>query len=239
MKNFCFTIACVRRFHEIHVLYQIPMTEREETLSEERASSITHGLGILFSLVVIPILIFAAYEKSVASTIWAVAVFGFGLLMVYTSSTLYHAARETRTKHLLRIWDHISIFVLIAGTYTPMVIKYTDRATCIVFLTVMWTIVIAGSCMKIFYTGKNKVFSVSLYLALGWMALFIIKPLAANMPLPVMGWAVAGGLAYTLGVVFYLWKNLQYHHAVWHLFVLTGSVTHFFAVYNSIPINIK
>ena len=82
-------------------------------------------------------------------------------------------------------------------------------------------------------------FSVSLYLAMGWMALFIIKPLSVNMPLPVMGWALAGGLAYTLGVVFYLWKKLLYHHAVWHLFVLAGTVTHFFAVYNSIPINIK
>ncbi len=215
------------------------MTEREETLSEERASSITHGIGIVFSLAVIPFMIMAAREKSVASMVWAVSVFGFGMLMVYTSSTLYHAAREARTKHLLRIWDHISIFVLIAGTYTPMVIKYTDRVTSIVFLSIMWAIVLAGSLMKIFYTGKNKVFSVSLYLAMGWMALFIIKPLSVNMPLPVMGWALAGGLAYTLGVVFYLWKKLLYHHAVWHLFVLAGTVTHFFAVYNSIPINIK
>ena len=215
------------------------MTERDESLNEEKASSITHGLGILFSLVAIPYLILAAHEKSAAATVWAVSVFGFGLLMVYTSSTLYHAARQIHTKHIFRIWDHISIFILIAGTYTPMVIIYTDRLTCIIFLSIMWSIVIAGSCMKIFYTGKNKVFSVCLYLALGWMALFIIKPLYANMPLPVMAWAVAGGLAYTFGVIFYLWKNLQYHHAIWHLFVLTGSITHFFAVYNSIPINIK
>ena len=171
--------------------------------------------------------------------VWAVVIFGFGMLMVYSSSTLYHYAKDPRIKSMLRVWDHISIFLLIAGTYTPMVIKYTDPKTSIIFLSAMWTVVVLGSILKIFFTGKYNILSVIVYLLMGWMAVFIFKPILANVPTQVLYLLAAGGMAYVFGVVFYLWHKLQYHHAVWHVFVLTGTITHFFAVYNSIPINIK
>jgi hemolysin III len=215
------------------------MAERVQTMQEEVANTITHGLGVLFCLVAIPFMILLAFEKTNASMVWAVSIFGFGMLTVYLSSTLYHAAKHANTKRLLRIWDHISIFMLIAGTYTPVIVKFTDRPTAVMFLSILWTIVALGSFMKLFFTGKYKIVSVLLYVGMGWMAVFIIKPLLANIPPQIFWWIIAGGMAYMVGVIFYLWKSLRYHHAVWHVFVLAGTVTHFFAVYNSIPINIK
>ncbi len=213
---------------------------REQTLSEEKINSITHAVGIVFALIAIPFMIVYAAEKSNASTIWGVSVFGFAMLMVYAASTVYHATRQnTRAKRTLRVWDHISIFVMIGGSYTPLVIKYTDSLTCLVFLSVMWSIVALGSFLKIFYTGKYLLIEVILYIAQGWMIVFIIKPIIANMPSEILTYIIVSGLFYMAGVVFYLWKKLNYHHAVWHVFVLAGTVTHFFAVYNSIPINIK
>lgn len=213
---------------------------REQTLSEEKANYITHAIGIAFSVIAIPVMIIYAVEKSTASTIWGVSVFGFAMLMVYIASTIYHAVQQnTRRKRILRIFDHIGIFVMIGGSYTPLVIKYTDTATATVFLGSMWGIIALGSVLKLFYTGKYVLLEVLLYLALGWMVVFIINPLVANIPSQIFTYIVAGGLLYSVGVVFYLWKNLEYHHAVWHVFVLAGTVTHFFAVYNSIPINIK
>ena len=215
------------------------MARRIQSLQEEIANALTHGLGIVFCLVAIPVMVLCAMQTSNAAMVWAVGIFGFGMLMVYSSSTLYHYAKNAETKRVLRIWDHISIFILIAGSYTPLVIKYTDFKTSVVFLSVMWSIVALGTLMKIFFTGRFNLLSTILYLAMGWMAVFIIKPITANMPPQVFYLVIATGLAYTVGVIFYLWHKLQYHHAIWHLFVLTGTVTHFFAVYNSIPINIK
>lgn len=215
------------------------MPEHQQSLKEEVANTITHGLGVLFCIVAIPFIIASALANGSATTLWAVAIFCFGMGMVYLSSTLFHAIQHKPAKRLLQIWDHISIFMLIAGTYTPMVLKYTQRDTAFIFLSAMWAIVAVGSFIKIFFTGKYEIVSVSLYVVMGWMAVFISRPLMANMPAQIFWCLVAGGLAYTLGIVFFLWKRLMYSHAIWHIFVLTGTVTHFFAVYNSITINIK
>ena len=216
------------------------MKRREQTLSEEKANYITHALGILFSAIAIPFLILYAMPRSTVSTIWGVCVFSFALLMVYSASTIYHAVKQnTDTKRMLRILDHISIFVMIGGSYTPLVLIYTEPKTAFVFLSILWSLIALGSILKIFYTGKYLLIEVFLYLALGWMIVFIIKPLIANMPAEIFYFVLVSGIFYSIGVVFYLWKNLNYHHAVWHVFVLAGTVTHFFAVYNSIPINIK
>lgn len=215
-------------------------TRREQTLSEERANYITHAFGILFSLIAIPVLLIYAAQKSSASTVWGVAVFSFGMLMVYMASTIYHAVKQnTKAKRVLRIFDHIGIFVMIGGSYTPLVIKYTDTNTATLFLGTMWSIILFGSLLKIFYTGKYLLLEVGIYLSLGWMIVFIIKPLIANMPSQIFLFILVSGIFYSIGVVFYLWKKLNYHHAVWHVFVLAGTITHFFAVYNSIPLNIK
>ena len=215
------------------------MSRREQTNQEEVANSITHALGIVFCLVGIPFLVMDAFKSGNMAMVWAVSIFGFGMLMVYFSSTLYHLARNPHVKRTLRIWDHFSIYLLIAGTYTPMVVKYADHKTAIIFLSFLWSLVAVGAAMKIFFTGKYNLVSTGLYVAMGWMAVLIIKPLASHMPNDVLYWIIVGGLSYTIGVVFYAWRKLQYGHAVWHLFVLTGTITHFFAVYNSIPVNIQ
>src|SRR5688572_10269834 len=123
---------------------------REQTLSEEKANYITHGLGILFSIVAVPLMVFYALEQKSVSTIWGVAVFGFAMLMVYSMSTIYHAVQQKDLKRVLRIWDHISIFIMIGGSYTPFVIKYTDSHTATIFLITMWSIIAAGSILKVF-----------------------------------------------------------------------------------------
>jgi hemolysin III len=216
------------------------MKRREQTLNEEKANYITHGLGVLFALITIPILIVSALNKSTYPTVWGVSVYSFSMLMVYTASTVYHAVKQnTNAKRILRIWDHIGIFVMIGGSYTPLVIKYTPTQTATIFLSVMWSVIVLGSLLKIFFTGKYTLMEVAIYLALGWMAVFIIKPLIANVPAQIFIYILTSGIFYSIGVVFYLWKKLNYHHAVWHLFVLAGTLAHFFAVYNSIPINIK
>lgn len=213
---------------------------REQTISEEKANYITHAFGILFALIAIPVLILYALEKSNASTVWGVTVFSFGMLMVYLASTIYHAVKQnTKTKRILRIFDHIGIFVMIGGSYTPLVLKYTDTSTSSTFLTVLWSLILLGSILKVFFTGKHVLLEVGIYLALGWMIVFIIKPLIANMPSHIFLFVLVSGIFYSIGVVFYLWKKLNYHHAIWHVFVLAGTVTHFFAVYNSIPLHIK
>ncbi len=213
------------------------MNEPIVTIRQEIASSLTHAAGILFCLIGIPVLLFSASAQGTAITLWSVAIFGFGMLTVYMSSTLYHAIQHKRAKRILRVWDHISIFFLIAGSYTPIITKYTPPHTAFLFLSVMWGIVGVGVVQKIFFTGRFEALSVFLYLGMGWMAVFILKPLLHNMPLEIFWWMLAGGLCYTFGIIFYIWKRLHYHHAIWHVFVLGGTVFHYFAVLFSIPVH--
>ena len=213
---------------------------RDQTLKEETANWITHALGIVFSVITIPFMMVSAIQHSTASTVWGVSVFGFAMLMVYMASTIYHAAKpNTKAKRVLRISDHIGIFVMIAGSYSPLVIKYIDTLTATLFLSIMWGIVVLGSILKIFFTGKYVLLEVIIYIVMGCMLVFIIKPLVANIPTKIFTYIVAGGIFYGVGVAFYLWKKLSYHHAVWHVFVLAGTVTHFVAIYKSIPVQIK
>lgn len=214
-------------------------TEIPDSPEEEVANAATHGLGILVSLISIPFVVYSALRYSDSTYIWAIAAYGIGLLMVYTSSTLYHLAKDKDTKRRMRIFDHVSIFFLIAGTHTPIVIKYLPAKTAAIFLGIMWSIVAIGSVLKIFFTGRFEWVSLGLYLLLGWMAVFIIKPLVTNMPSEIFWWILGGGLAYTSGIIFYRWEKLKYHHAIWHCFVLGGSIAHFVAVYLSIPVTVK
>lgn len=181
-----------------------------------------------------------AAQKSGASTIWGVCIFGFAMFTVYLASTIYHAtAPNTEAKRKLRIFDHIGIFLMIGGSYTPLVIKYIDTTTASWFLGTMWLIILLGSILKIYHTGKHVLLEVVIYIALSLMLVFIIKPLVANIPSEIFTYIWAGGLFYGVGVAFYLWKKLSYHHAVWHVFVLAGTVTHFVAIYKSIPVMVR
>lgn len=216
------------------------MADRIQSQKEEKVNVITHSIGIAFTLIAMPFLITYAIKHGTIQNVWAVSIFGFGMLMVYLSSTIYHAATHPGTKRVLRIWDHISIFLMIGGTYTAIIQKFTDRPTATIFLSIMWSIIALGSFLKLFFTGKFKVIELLLYIGLGWMAVFIIKPLTANIPLEVFWWILAGGCCYMFGIIFYVWKKLQYHHAVWHCFVLAGTVTHYVAVYKGtvLPVQI-
>ncbi|MBL0310236.1 MAG: hemolysin III family protein [Bacteroidetes bacterium] len=214
------------------------MGEYQPTPSEEKLNTATHGLGFLIGLVLIPLLIIRAYEFASPAMFWGTVLFGFGWLMMYLASTLYHVVKEGKLKHIFRIWDHVSIFVLTAATYTPLVIKYVETTTAIIFLSIMWFIVLLGGFLKIFYVGRFEIISLILYLSFGWMAVFIIKPIMNNMPLEIFWWVLSGGVVYTAGVAFYAWEKLPYHHGIWHCFVLGGTILHFVAIYKSLLLKI-
>lgn len=214
------------------------MAKYQQSSREEKLNTATHGLGFVLGLIAVPVLILRANRYAEGYMYWGTVVFGVGWLMMYLASTLYHFVEEGKAKRVFRIWDHVSIFVLTAATYTPLVIKYVAPATTLWFLSAMWLIVIVGSMLKIFFTGRFDILSVILYLCFGWMAVFIVKPIMTNMPLEIFWWVLGGGVVYTMGVVFYVWEKLPYHHGIWHCFVLGGTILHFMAIYKSLPLRI-
>ena len=197
----------------------------------ERANSLTHGLGLLFGLIFIPFLIWTAVASQKPSAIIGTSAFGLGFLLVYTFSTLYHSFHRPEIKRVFRILDHISIYFLIAGSYTPFVLTYLYNTTGLTLLSVLWGLTIIGTFFKLFFTGRYEKLSVAVYLIMGWMIVFIAKPVYYNLPLDCILMIAAGGAFYTIGVVFYRWEKLPYHHAIWHLFVLGGSICHYIAVW--------
>lgn len=207
--------------------------KRPQSLKEERLNAFTHGIGILFCLIATPIILVGVYDENKLSYFYSVLAFGVGMLLVYTFSTLYHAVKKEKAKDVLQIADHISIYFLIAGTYTPLMVRYLESETAFIFLTIMWSIVAVGVVFKIFFTKRFKYLSVILYLLLGYMIVFVLKPLLQNIPLTVLWWIIAGGFSYTTGVYFYMKDHKIYYHAVWHLFVLFGTLAHFVSVWIS------
>jgi hemolysin III len=205
-----------------------------QSRQEELANTATHAIGVILILLFFPLLIKGALDRGATSMIWALGVFGFGMLMAYLASTLYHLVDHPQIKSKMRVWDHIGIFLLIGGTYTPVVCRYTDTHTAMIFLSVMWSLIVVGSVLKVFFTGRYDRLSTVIYLFLGWMVVFIIRPVRDNMPFEIFMWILAGGLAYTLGVIFYKWRSLKYQHSIWHLFVLAGTALQFVAVYKSL-----
>lgn len=200
------------------------------TFREELANSLTHGFGVLFGLVAVPALVSFAAMKEDQRYIWGVAIFCATLLMVYLFSTLYHSITHPSIKRVMRIMDHISIYFLIAGTYTPFLLIYVSSPAAGWYLALMWGIALAGTCFKIFLTGKLEILSTLSYLAMGWMVVFIGQPILSGLSTEGLTWLIVGGGAYSLGVIFYVWQKIPYNHAIWHLFVLTGSISHYVAV---------
>lgn len=207
--------------------------KRPQTPSEEKMNALTHGFGLLLSIILFPILINQLDWKGSWMNIVGILLFFFGAVLLYSSSTIYHLAKEPKFKKKMRVADHISIFFLIGGTYAAVVQRYVPKETAIWFMALMWGIILVGAILKIFFTGKYQWVSVILYLFLGWMAVFIYKPLYENMTWQVFQWLLYGGLAYTLGVIFYKNQKLMYSHAIWHLFVLAGTICHYIGVYKS------
>jgi hemolysin III len=158
------------------------------------------------------------------------SIYGATLVILYISSTLYHSFRSPRVKHIFRIFDHAAIYLLIAGTYTPFLLITIRGPWGWSLFGVAWGIAILGVVQASLALDKLKIFSLIAYLALGWLIVIVFKPLVANLPLGGLAWLIGGGLFYTVGVIFYVGKRIPFNHAVWHLFVLGGSISHFFAM---------
>ena len=200
------------------------------TPAEEWANSITHGIGVVLSVIGLPVLILSALTRGEVSLVAGSSIFGGSLVIMYAVSTLYHSFRKPRLKHILRIIDHSAIYLLIAGTYTPFVLLYFDGGWVWTLLCLEWGIAVVGIVFKLFFTGRFGVASTVVYMVMGWLAVVGLKPLLAAAPLGCVAWIAAGGLLYTGGVVFYAWRRLPFNHAIWHVFVLGGSVCHYLAL---------
>ncbi|KEO71949.1 hemolysin III [Anditalea andensis] len=204
--------------------------ERKQTLQEEFANSITHGFGILFSVVAIALLVTFSVLNGTAVYVFSSCVFGSSIMLLYTFSTLYHAVQSPVVKPLLRTFDHISIYFLIAGTYTPFLLIALGGTLGWIYFGVIWCLTLIGVVYKVFYTHKFSRLSLILYLSMGWLAVFFIQPLVQRLGLIEMVLIVAGGIFYTVGIVFYINKKMKFAHTIWHLFVLLGTITHFIAI---------
>ncbi len=201
------------------------------TPREELANSLTHGLGAVLSGAGLVLLVFKSAHYGDAWHIVSTAIFSASLVLLYSASTLYHSFRSERTKQVLQKFDHAAIFLLIAGTYTPFVLVTLRGPWGWSLFGVVWGLAIIGVTLKFWFAGRFRLASTLIYLAMGWLVLVAIKPLLATLPAGGIKLLLAGGLCYTGGAAFYLWKRQPYHHAVWHLFVLAGSACHWAAVF--------
>ncbi|MEZ5002596.1 MAG: hemolysin III family protein [Chitinophagales bacterium] len=215
------------------------MSSNTKTLSavelrKEIANSITHGIGLLFGIVAMPILIAVAASSGNVKGMVGAGIYGFSFLMVFGFSTLYHSIKHPTVKRVLQTIDHISIYFLIAGSYTPFILAYMYNGMGFTLLSILWGLTFIGIFYKIFFLGRFKIVSTVIYLIMGWMLLVVLKPFIADMDTSTIVLLTTGGGLYTLGVVFFLWKKLTYHHAIWHVFVLAAAVCHFVAVLTSL-----
>ena len=206
------------------------MSERPQSLGEEIANSVSHGLALVAAIVGAPFLIVAARDFGAANVVGA-SVFAATMILLYLASTLYHAIRPGRLKQVFRKLDHSAIYFFIAGSYTPFALGALGGPWGWTLFGVVWTLAIAGTALKIFNRLSHPWLSTGLYLVMGWLVLVAAVPLAERVPGPGIALLVAGGIAYTVGVAFYvLDARLRYAHAIWHGFVATGTGFHFFAV---------
>ncbi|MCL2284014.1 MAG: hemolysin III family protein [Fibromonadales bacterium] len=199
-------------------------------LKREMANALTHGIGILFGVAGIPVLSAIGAKTGNVPGIVGATIYSFGFLMLFTFSTLYHSTQNQEAKKILRKCDHISIYFLIAGTYTPFLLVYMLNAFGITLLSIQWSLVLLGIIFKVFFTGKWKVVSTLIYIAMGWLLLVGGKHFFVTLHTSVLVLLLVGGGLYTLGCIFYLNRKIYHHHAIWHLFVLSAAVCHYVAV---------
>ncbi|MFR7963045.1 MAG: PAQR family membrane homeostasis protein TrhA [Alphaproteobacteria bacterium] len=205
--------------------------KRPYTVREEIWSSLIHGIGIALSLAGLIVLVTLAAQNGNVWVVVSTAIFGVSMVVLYTASTLYHAIPNPEIKLKLKKFDHISIYYLIAGTYTPFMLVNMRGSVGWTVFGIIWGLALIGTVLKLCTQGSGtKAWSIGLYLLMGWLVVFASKQLAARLPDIGLTFLVLGGLFYTLGIFFYVWKSRQYTHAVWHFFVLSGTVMHFFAV---------
>lgn len=192
---------------------------------------ISHGLGLFGFILSVPMLLIRASTIHNTWYFTGSLIFGLSLLMVYTSSTLYHSYYKAFVRKRLRVFDHISIYFLITGSFTPFILVHLQTSRGWLIFGILWSMVLIGGVFKFFFAHKYNLIATLAYVGMGCMAFFIINPLFAALSSRSASWLTIGGLSYLIGVVFYLWKKLKYSHFIWHLFVLFGSVSHFLAVW--------
>ena len=208
----------------------ITPTERELSLSEEVANSISHGLGLLLAIAAVPVLVLAATRAGSGHSLVGVSVFGGTMVILYLASTLYHSLTHEAAKRLFRLFDHAAIFLLIAGTYTPFALGVLRGPWGWSLLAAIWTLAFVGITLKIRKRTRDSRISIVLYVIMGWLAVVAVKPIVMLIPVPGVLLILAGGLAYTGGLAFFAAQRLRYNHFIWHLFVIAGTTCHFFAV---------
>ena len=206
------------------------ITDKRYPFVEEMANSITHGVGIILAIAGLGVLTASASVSGNVRHMVAVSIFGGMLVLMYTASTLYHSVRNLRAKAVLQVFDHCAIFLLIAGTYTPLTLVTLYGPWGWSLFGVVWGLALFGIVVELTPLCRYRALSLGLYLGMGWAVVVAIRPMLAGLAPGGMFLLLAGGLSYTIGISFYLLRKLRYHHAIWHLFVLAGSIFHFFAV---------
>ena len=206
------------------------LPERTQSLGEEIANSVSHGVGLLAAVAAAPVLVLSAVRHGGVARIVGASVFAAAMVLLYLASTLYHALPMNRAKRVFRVLDHAAIFLMIAGTYTPVTLGVLRGTWGWTLFGLVWSLALAGVVLTAAGGVRYPRLTTWLYLAMGWLILIAVKPLWLRMPSEGLLWLLAGGIAYTVGVVFYAAKRVRYGHFVWHLFVITGTACHFIAV---------
>jgi hemolysin III len=213
---------------------QSTKTYRQLSNGEEIVNAITHGIGSLLSIVALVVLIIVAEKHGDIWHLVSFSIYGSTLILLYLSSTLYHSFSSPRLKNLFARFDHISIFLLIAGTYTPILLTSIRGVWGWTLFCIIWGLALVGAIIRSIYLHRFRKLMVAVYLLMGWMFVLAGRQIFLSLPSTSITFLVLGGLAYSVGVIFYMWRKLPYAHGIWHLFVLAGSVLHFFAIYFSI-----
>ena len=198
---------------------------------EEKLNVISHALGLVLSILVFPFLVLKSLYFEGFWKPASILVYGISLIVLYTASTVYHAAKDPKIRRRLNIFDHAAIYVLIAGTYTPFTLITLEGKTGWILFILTWTFALIGIILKLFFTGKFDKISTIMYVLMGWQIVFAISPLIENLSTEGLFWLFTGGVFYTVGAVLYSIKKIPYNHAIFHVFVLLGSISHFISVY--------
>ena len=199
-------------------------------IKQELVNSLIHGFGIIFGIISIPILIALTIKSNNTPGVIGAAIYGFCFLQLFTFSTLYHGFQQVQVKRALEIFDHISIYFLISGTYTPFLLIYMNNSFGITLLSVLWGLTAIGIVFKVFFTGRWNILSTIIYIGMGCIMVVGGRTFFTSIPSDVLTMIFIGGALYLLGVVFYLWEKYPYNHAVWHFFVLAAAVCHYVAI---------
>jgi hemolysin III len=198
---------------------------------EEKLNVISHGIGFILSIIALVLLVVYASIKGSSWHIVSFSIYGASLIVLYAASTLYHYVQKPKLRYKLNIFDHAAIYILIAGTYTPFTLVVLKGWVGWTIFGVSWGLAIIGVILKLFFTGKFDKISTITYVLMGWLIIFAIKPLVNNLPTEGLIWLLVGGILYTIGAILYSIKKIKYNHAIFHIFVLLGSFSHFIAVF--------